>query len=104
MSNLDKTGKKLIDSIRMNKKGSATAAVKSATQKTTTSKAAKSKKRPATSKSKSASVKVKTTTKSSPKVSTKTNSSAASRKNQPRKETTPFADVPYQDGSQVWPD
>ena len=104
MSNLDKTGKKLIDSIRKAKKASATGAEKSATQKTTTRKAAKPKKSPATSKSKSDSMKVKATTKASPKVSTKPNSSAASRKNQPRKETTPFADLPFQDGSQVWPD
>ena len=104
MSNLDKTGKKLIDSIRMTKKGSATAAVKSATKKKTTRKAAKSKKSPATSKSKSAVMKVKETNKASPKGSTKPNSTAASRKNPPRKKTTPLADIPFQDGSQVWPD
>ena len=74
MSNIDKTGKKLIDSMRKTKKGSATAAVKSATKKTATRKAAKPK------------------------------SSAASRKKQSRKKTTPIADIPYQDGSQVWPD
>ncbi|MFW2440141.1 MAG: hypothetical protein ACN4GR_12295 [Arenicellales bacterium] len=78
MSNLDKTGKKLIDSIRKTKKGPATAAVKSVTKKTTT--------------------------KASPKASIKPKSSTASRKKQPRNKKTPFADIPFQDGSQVWPD
>ncbi len=119
MSNLDKTGKKLIDSLRKTKKGPATAAVKSATQKTTTRKAAEPKKSPATLKPKPAATKakpakinatkakpsnVKTTTKASPKVSTRTSSSAASRKKQLRKKTTPISDIPFQDGSQVWPD
>ena len=106
MSNLEKTGEKLIDSIRKTKKGSATAAVKSATEKVRPSKAAKPQKRPATSKSKSAPAKsrakpakAKSTSKSSPKASTKPKKSSANRS-----KTNPLADIPYQDGSQVWPD
>lgn len=74
MSDLDKTGKKLIDSIRMTKDGPATAAVKSAAPKKASGKAAKKPK------------------------------SSANRKQPQRKKTVTITDIPYQDGSQVWPD
>ncbi len=90
MSNLDKTGKKLIDSIRKTKKGPATAAVKSATKKTTAREATKPNKSPVTSKSKSEAAAIK--------------AKSVKVKSQPRKKTTPFTDIPFQDGSQVWPD
>jgi len=114
MSNLDKTGKKLIDSIRKTKKGPATAAVKSATKKTKARIATKPKKSPVTSKSKPDATKaksskgkptkVKATTKISPKVSTRPIHSPAKLKKQPRKKSIPVVDIPFQDGSQVWPD
>ena len=97
MSDLDKTGKKLIDSIRMTKEGPATAAAKSATQKTTTAEAATPQKSPAASTAKSA-------TRAAPKAAKKAKSTAAKRKKQPSAKKATLADVPYQDGSEVWPD
>jgi hypothetical protein len=106
MSELDKTGKKLIDSIRMTKEGPATAAVKSVTKKKASHQSVKKQKSHAasTSKSTAATTKVKTTSGVSPKSSKKPKSTADNRNKQASKKTVTIADVPYQDGSQVWPD
>jgi hypothetical protein len=90
MSDLDKTGSKLIDSIRKTKSGPETAAVESAKKKTTAVKAA-SPKPAATSKP------------AKPKKPAKKRSSAT-RKAAPKAKISAISQVPYQDGSQVWPD
>ena len=105
MSELDKTGKKLIDSIRMTKEGPATAAVKSAAEKKASGKTSNKQKSPvaSTSKPTASTTKEKIMTRDAPKASKKPKSSA-NRKKQHRKKTVTFTDIPYQDGSQVWPD
>jgi len=89
MSNLDKTSKQLIDSIRKTKTGGDTAAVKSTKQKTTTEKAAKPKA---------------SATKSSSKKPKAKKRAAASKKSIAKPITSAIDQVPYPDGSRVWPD
>ena len=91
MSDLDKTSKQLIDSIRKTKAGPATAAVKTAKGKTATRKTAKPKASSAAPISKR------------PRVQTK-NRTAASKKTPPESTTLAIEQVPFQDGSRVWPD
>ena len=105
MSDLDKTGKKLIDSIRMTKEGPATEAVNSANQKNAPTQSAKQQSQAApASKPAAATTKAKTASKATPKSSKKTKSSAGNRNKSAGKKTATTADIPYQDGSQVWPD
>lgn len=88
MSTIDKTSKQLIDSIRKTKAGPETAAVESAkktrTTPTTTAKAASKKS---------------TKPKSKPRKST-----VVAKKSSPKPVASASEQVPYPDGSQVWPD
>lgn len=91
MSDLDKTSKQLIDSIRKTKSGDATAAVKSVKKTPSKPKVARSKTSPATSIAK--------------KTNTKTNKQTTARKKTTAKLIASTTEqVPYPDGSTVWPD
>ena len=89
MSDLEKTGSKLIDSIRKTKAGPETAAVETAKEKTATPKVAKPK--------------VSSTTSVKPSSKPKKRATKA-KKATPKPRASVIEQVPYPDGSQVWPD
>lgn len=88
MSNIDKTSKQLIDSIRKTKAGPETAAVESAKKKTTTP-----------TKTAKAASKKSTQPKSKPR-----KKAVVAKNASPKGVASADEQVPYPDGSQVWPD